>query len=142
MNLQPAVKKETLRIALGTAIGVAVMLLGFVLFGRFQLSVLLSGLVGGAVAVFNFLLLGVTVQKVAAQADEARGRKMMQFSYNLRMLLMLIWVILAVALPVFNWVAAALPLLFPRLTIAVMQLTGYYKKNEEDPAGPASSKEE
>ena len=143
MKLQPAVKKETLRIGLGTAIGVVIMLAVFALLGRFDMSVLLGGVIGGVLAVVNFLFLGITVQRVAAQEDEARGRKIMQLSYNLRMLIMLIWVILAVALPVFNWVAAAIPMLLPRVTIAVMQLTGYYKKNNEpDPQEPAQSEEE
>ena len=124
MKLQPAVKKETTHIAVGTAAGVAVMLAVFALIGRADWGVVVSGLLGGVLAVANFLLLGVTVQRVANQSDEGRGRKMMQFSYNMRMLLLVLWLILAVAVPFFNWVAAMIPLLLPRLTIAVMQLTG------------------
>ncbi len=142
MKLQPAVKKETLRIAAGTGIGVAVMLAVFALMGRMSGPVALSGILGGVIAVVNFLFLGVTVQRVAAQAEEARGRKIMQFSYNIRMLLMLVWIILAVTFPVFNWVAAALPLLFPRITIAVMQLTGYYNKQGAAPENADPQKEE
>lgn len=133
MKLQPAVKKETAHIAVGTALGVAAMLLVFALLGRFDAGTAVSGLLGGALAVANFLLLGVTVQRVANQADEGRGRKMMQFSYNMRMLLMVVWLILALAVPFFNWVAAMIPLLMPRLTIAVMQLTGRYKKDDPAP---------
>ena len=131
MKLQPAVKKETAHIALGTAAGVAVMLGAFAALGRFDLTVAAGGLAGGAVAVANFLLLGLTVQKITGEANAERGQKLMQFSYSMRMLLMALWLILAVSLPVFHWVAAALPLLFPRLTIAVMQLTGKYKKDEQ-----------
>ena len=130
MKLQPAVKKELLHIALGSGVGVAVMLAVFALLGRFDTSVLLAGVLGGVVAVLNFLMLGITVQKVAAQTDEAQGRRIMQFSYSIRMLLMLLWIILAVSLSALNWVAAAVPLLMPRLTIGVMQLTGQYKKDE------------
>ena len=142
MEIQPAVKKETLRIAAGTAILVAIMLAAFALLGQFSLAVLLSGLVGGVIAVVNFLLLGLTVQRVAAQSEEAQGRKIMHVSYNVRMLILLVWIILAVALPALNWVAAALPLLAPRLSIAVMQLTGYYKKNELDSQAAGSEQEE
>ncbi len=133
MKLQPAVKKETAHIAVGTAAGVAVMLAVFALIGRADWGVVVSGLLGGVLAVANFLLLGVTVQRVANQSDEGRGRKMMQFSYNMRMLLLVLWLILAVAVPFFNWVAAMIPLLLPRLTIAVMQLTGHYKKDGPEP---------
>lgn len=99
MKLQPAVKKETTHIAVGTAAGVAVMLAVFALIGRADWGVVVSGLLGGVLAVANFLLLGVTVQRVANQSDEGRGRKMMQFSYNMRMLLLVLWLILAVAVP-------------------------------------------
>lgn len=132
MRLQSAVKKETLHIAAGTAAGVAVMFAVFALLHRFDLTVAAGGLAGGAVAVVNFLLLGLTVQKITGEANEERGRKLMQFSYSMRMLLMALWLILAVSAPVFHWVAAALPLLFPRLTIAVMQLTGMYKKEQNN----------
>lgn len=131
MKLQPAVKKETAHIALGTAAGVAVMLGAFAALGRFDLTVAAGGLAGGAVAVANFLLLGLTVQKITGEANAERGQKLMQFSYSMRMLLMALWLILAVSLPVFHWVAAAVPLLMPRVTIAVMQLTGMYKKDEQ-----------
>ena len=132
MRLQPAVKKETLHIAAGTTAGVAVMFAVFALLHRFDWTVALGGALGGAVAVANFLLLGLTVQKITGEANEERGRKLMQFSYSMRMLLMALWLILAVSAPAFHWVAAALPLLFPRLTIAVMQLTGLHKKEQNE----------
>lgn len=132
MKIAPAVKKETGHIALGTTLGVAIMLLVFLLLHQFTLGVLVSGIIGGAVAVLNFFILGLTVQKVAAGENEERGRKWMQFSYNMRMLVMVLWLILALAVPFFNWVAALVPLLMPRLTIAMMQVTGIYKKTESE----------
>ena len=132
MKLQPAVKKETAHIALGVAVGVAAMLAVFALLGRFDYTVALGGVLGGAVAVLNFLLLGLTVQKITGEANEERGRKLMQFSYSMRMLVMALWLILAVSMPFLHWVAAALPLLFPRLTIAVMQIIGVYKKEKNN----------
>lgn len=130
MKIAPAVKKETAHIALGTAAGVAVMLAVFALLGRFSAGVAVSGILGGAFAVGNFFLLGLTVQKVADGQPEDRARKWMQFSYNMRMLLLVIWLIVAIAVPFFHWVAALLPLLMPRLTIGVMQITGMYHKEQ------------
>ena len=46
MKLQPAVKKETAHIALGVAVGVAVMLAVFALLGRFDYTVALGGRFG------------------------------------------------------------------------------------------------
>ena len=132
MKIAPAVKKETGHIALGTAVGVAVMLVVFAVLGYFSAGVAVSGILGGAIAVGNFFLLGLTVQKVADGQQEDRARKWMQFSYNMRMLLMVVWLIAALAVPFFNWVAALVPLLMPRLTIGVMQATGMYHKEKGD----------
>lgn len=132
MKIAPAVKKETGHIALGTAIGVVLILIVFFVFKQFNSGVLVSAIIGGVVAVLNFFILGLTVQKIANGESEERGRKWMQFSYNMRMLVMVIWLIVALAVPFFNWVAALLPLLMPRLTIAVMQVTGIYKKPESE----------
>lgn len=130
MKIAPAVKKETGHIALGTAVGVAIMLAVFAVLGYFSAGVAVSGILGGAVAVGNFFLLGLTVQKAANGQPEDRARKWMQFSYNTRMLVMVIWLIVALAVPFFNWVAALIPLLMPRLTIGVMQATGMYHKEQ------------
>ena len=119
MKIAPAVKKETGHIALGTAVGVAVMLVVFAVLGYFSAGVAVSGILGGAIA-------------VADGQPEDRARKWMQFSYNMRMLLMVVWLIVALAVPFFNWVAALVPLLMPRLTIGVMQATGMYHKEKGD----------
>ena len=97
MKIAPAVKKETGHIALGTAVGVAVMLVVFAVLGYFSAGVAVSGILGGALAVGNFFLLGLTVQKMADGQPEDRARKWMQFSYNMRMLLMVVWLIVALA---------------------------------------------
>lgn len=128
MKVEPAVKQETLRIGGGTLLGVIVMLGVFALLGKFSMAVLISGVLGGIVAVLNFFLLGLTVQK-AANSQEDQARKWMQFSYNTRMFLMVVWLMVAIAVPALNWVAGLIPLLMPRLTIGVMQITGKYPKD-------------
>ena len=74
MKIAPAVKKETGHIALGTALGVAIMLVVFAVLGRFDAGVAVSGILGGALAVANFFLLGLTVQKIANGEPEDRAR--------------------------------------------------------------------
>ena len=54
----------------------------------------------------------------------------MHSSYALRMLIAAVALILGVALPVFHWVAVVIPLLLPRLTILIMQITGVYKPDK------------
>ena len=74
----------------------------------------------------NFLLLGLSVQKAAGES-ESRAKAMMQTSYTMRNLMCALGVIVGFVAPCFHWVAVVLPLFFPRLTIAFMQLTGRYK---------------
>lgn len=140
MQVQEATRRETGHIALGVLAFSAVMELVFVLLRSWDMGVLWGNLLGGGFAVLNFFLLGLTVQKIAGEQDEKRAKLKLQGSYSLRMLLTLGVIILAVKVPVFTWPAAVIPLLFPRLTILAMQLTGKYKpekKSDEKGGGEA-----
>lgn len=127
MKIQEATKRETLHIALGVLSFSLVMNLILILLGRWELPVLWGTLLGGGYAVLNFLALGLTVQKVASDSNEKRGKLTMQLSYTLRMLFALVVIVFAIKTPWIRWPAAVLPLLFPRLTILCMQLLGMYK---------------
>ncbi len=132
MKLQPESKKELKRILCGTAICTAAMwvlfaalhLVGWV---RFDLKLVLSSLVGDAVAVGNFAGICLMVQKVIDEQDEKRRKAQLQASYNIRMLIQAVWVIVAIGAPCFQPFAGILPLLFPRITIYYLQITGKYK---------------
>lgn len=126
-DIQPAVKKETKRVTVITAVGVAVMWIGFGIFHwifpekiPFDYTVFLGGLGGGLIAVLNFFLMGLTVQKVASSEDEEKARLKMKASYSQRMLLQMVWVVLAIAAPCFQFVAGLLPLLFPGFGIKIL----------------------
>ena len=128
-RVQPAVKKETKRVALYTVVGVVIMWIVFAAlhFGipekvPFDYTVILGGIGGGAVAVLNFFLMGLTVQKVAANTDDASARMQMKASYSRRMLLQMLWVVAAIAAPCFQFVAGIIPLLFPSMGIKIMAL--------------------
>ncbi|MGN0997392.1 MAG: ATP synthase subunit I [Candidatus Ventricola sp.] len=126
---QKTVLRETKRIAIGEVVLLVIMWIVYALTGRFSLAVVLGGLIGGAYAVFNFFMLGMTVQKAAqVQPDNAEmARMQMKSSYNMRMVGMLAVAVLAFALPFVDGLAAVIPLLFPRLTILALQLTGQIK---------------
>jgi hypothetical protein len=124
MKLQDAVKRETGIIALGTGVGVLIMLAVFFClhmavpnWAPFDIKVILGGIVGFVVAVGNFFWMAVTVQKVASMEDEKQARSAMGVSYRYRTLIQLLWVILAIVLPVFNFVAGIIPLFIPSLFI-------------------------
>ena len=98
MKLQPESKKELTRIACGTAICTAVMwvifaalhLVGWV---KFDYTVVLGSLIGAAVAIGNFAGICLVCQKVIDEQDEKRRKATLQASYNVRMLLQAVWII-------------------------------------------------
>ena len=130
-KIAPAVKKETVRVAVITAAGTAVM---WVVFGvlhavmpesvPFDYRVILGGLGGGAVAVLNFFLMGLTVQKVTSMQDEGAAQLTMKASYARRMMLQVLWVVIAIVAPCFQYVAGIIPLLFPSAGIKLLTLAG------------------
>ena len=125
-NIQPAVQKETKKIAISTQIGVLLMWIVFFVLHMiipakvpFDYTVILGGIGGGFIAVLNFFLMGLTIQNVASTTDEELARKKMKASYSQRMMMQMIWGIIAVAAPCFNYVAGLLPLLFPSIGIKI-----------------------
>jgi len=144
IKLQETVKRETLRVAAGTAVLTVLMVAVFLLLGFFDWSVLLGAVYGCFFAALNFFLMALSVQKAAesmngvqlppeeetAEGEEAAekplspqaqdAKKKMQLSYHLRMLMLIAAAGIGVAAPCFHPVAALVPLLFPRLVIMVI----------------------
>lgn len=126
-NVQPAVKKETKRIIKITIVGLILMwilfaVLHFAMTDKVPLdyTVFLGGIGGGAVAVLNFFLMGLAVQKAASASDEGTARMKLKASYSQRFLMQILWVILAIVAPCFHFVAGIAPLLFPGTGIKIM----------------------
>lgn len=126
-NVQPAVKKETKRIIKITIVGLILMWILFVVLHfampdkvSLDYTVFLGGIGGGAVAVLNFFLMGLAVQKAASASDEGTARMKLKASYSQRFLMQILWVILAIVAPCFHFVAGIAPLLFPGTGIKIM----------------------
>lgn len=123
---QQGIVKETKRIAVGTVIMLIVMLVIYAVLGKFTVGVLLGGLLGSAYAIFNFFMLGMTLQKAASMTDQQMAHMKVRSSYSTRMVGMLVLAVLAFALPL-EGIPCLIALLFPRATILVLQLTGQIK---------------
>ena len=126
-NVQPSVKKETKSVVKNTAVGLILMwilfaVLHFTMPDKVPLdyTVFLGGIGGGAVAVLNFFLMGLAVQKAASASDEGTARMKLKASYSQRFLMQILWVILAIVAPCFHFVAGIAPLLFPGTGIKIM----------------------
>lgn len=124
---QQSIVKETKRIAVGTVIMLVVMLAVYAVLGKFTVGVLLGGLLGSAYAIFNFFMLGMTLQKAASMTDQQMAHMKVRSSYSTRMIGMLILAVVAFALPFVEGVPCLIALLFPRATIFALQVTGQIK---------------
>ena len=119
-NVQPAVKKETKRVVMITGAGLILMWILFAILHftmpdkvPFDYTVFLGGIGGGVIAVLNFFLMGLAVQKAASATDEGSARMKLKASYSQRFMMMILWVIVAIVAPCFQFVAGIAPLLFP-----------------------------
>ena len=119
-NVQPAVKKETKRVVMITGAGLILMWILFAILHftmpdkvPFDYTVILGGIGGGVIAVLNFFLMGIAVQKAASATDEGTARMKLKASYSQRFMMMILWVIVAIVAPCFQFVAGIAPLLFP-----------------------------
>lgn len=122
--------KETKYIAAWVIILSVIMEAIFLIVGLWDYKVLLGNIFGGAVAVINFLLMGITVQK-AVMNDEKDAAASMKLSQALRNLMILIAAVLAITIPIFNGAAAIIPLFFPRIAIAFVPLRDRNKNSVE-----------
>ena len=124
---QQSIVKETKRIGVGTVIMLVVMLAIYAVLGKFTVGVFLGGLLGSAYAIFNFFLLGMTLQKASSMTDQQMAHMKVRSSYSTRMIGMLILAVVAFALPFVEGIPCLIALLFPRATIFVLQVTGQIK---------------
>ena len=124
---QQSIVKETKRIGVGTVIMLVVMLAVYAVLGKFTVGVLLGGLLGSAYAIFNFFMLGMTLQKAASMTDQQMAHMKVRSSYSTRMIGMLVLAVVAFALPFVEGIPCLIALLFPRATIFALQVTGQIK---------------
>lgn len=147
MKLQSASKKEIKRVAKGTAVCDLILIAAlFVLslegIGKFDYTMFLSVLGGSVVAVLNFTVMCLTIQKAVDIEEKKQMKAFIQGSYNGRLLLQAGWIVAAFLVPHLQAVAAAIPLLFPNLTIFYLQSKGKLVEPSERKNPPADETDE
>ena len=127
MDSRKLVIKQTITIAVGQTVCVAAMLGIFALLGQFNTAVLLGGVVGGVLAVLNFLTMAIGAM-IAADKAMAQDVKGGQTTVRISMLLRL--AVIAIVLVAFaksglcNVLAMVLPLAFTRPVLMVTEFFG------------------
>lgn len=125
---------ETAIIAVGEVIGVALMLAVFALLGRLDRAAVLGGIVGGLLAVGNFLMMAINVSLAAdkaAQQNVKAGKAMVSTSYVTRMVVLFVILFACVKSGLCNVIACVVPLLFVRVTITVAE---FMRKSGDKPS--------
>ena len=124
MNSRKYVIVESLIVLAGQAVCVAAMIGIFALLGYYDTTVLLGGIVGGLVAIGNFLAMAIGVSVAADKAQQQNvtgGQATIKGSYLVRILVM------ALILGAFAWsklcspIALVIPLVFVRFTLTVAE---------------------
>lgn len=119
--------RETVVIAIGEVVCVAIMYIVYALLGKFNLSVLLGGLAGLVLATGNFFLMAAAVMLAADKAekqDAEGGKQLMKHSYPIRLLVLTVLLVLCARSGVFDVLALALPLLFVRPILTLAEFFG------------------
>ena len=120
-KIDNTVIKETRYIAGVSLILSVIMEAAFLIISMWSYKVLLGNILGVVVAVANFLLMGITVQK-AVHKDEKEAATLMKLSQSLRNMMLLVTAVLAIVLGFINAPSAIIPLFFPRIAIALIPL--------------------
>lgn len=129
MKLQSASVKEISRIAIGTAVCSVIMIAGLFLLsqfgiGTFSYRIFVGALGGSIVAVVNFTVMCITVQHAVNIQEKKKMQAFFQASYNGRLMLQALWVIVCFLVPQIHVIAGAAPLLFPSAVIFYLQMRG------------------
>ena len=98
--------------------------IGFAVFGYWDYTVLLGSLLGLLITTVFFYSICVSVPKALQYGDADLAQKSIKASRSLRTIVMAVGVIIAIKLPWFDMYAAMIPLLFTRISIALLNLKG------------------
>ncbi len=129
MAVDSVVRRETIYIGLWSALLSILMEAVFLLVGKWDYTVLTGNLLGGGIAVLNFFLMGLTVQKAVGK-EEKEIKRMVAASQNLRTVMLFTVIGVGIAAPCFSTVSTLIPLFFPRIALLFRPL--FLKKEGED----------
>ena len=142
-----AVLAQTVRVAAGVAILVALMIIVYAIIGRLTPAVICGGLYSSALGIANFLVMGIVVQGITERMAEKERTEQeiadmslqmqnrMKASYNLRMIALFALLVLGIAVFKFDPLATILPSVFPSIVIRILQIAEARKapKGSEEP---------
>lgn len=121
VKIDKVVIKETKYIATFVVILSILMQAVFLIIGKWHYSVLLGNLWGAAIAVLNFFVMGLYVQKAVSQ-EEKEAKQTIKASQSMRFAALVLLTGIGVVIPFLNWITVVLPLIFPSIAIYLRPL--------------------
>lgn len=125
-KIDSTVLKETGYIATMVFIFSLLLQTVFLLMGKWDYTILSGNLLGFVASVGNFFLMGLSVQSSLTKVEKD-AKSLIKASQYLRLLLVFIIVLAGYLVSVFNTFAVVIPLLFPRIAVALRPL--FMKRN-------------
>lgn len=113
-KIDPNVKRTTCFIAVCVLALSALMQAVYLIVRAWNPTVLWGNLLGAFVAVLNFFLMGLTIQRSLTYEPED-AKKLVRVSQSGRMLMVLAFCAIGAAVPIFDLLAVLVPLIFPRI---------------------------
>ncbi len=129
--LNSDLRAEFRKMAIGVLIMTAIMVAVFALIGKFSYKVITGALLGATVTIINHLFLTYSVVRIVEKEDAGNGKSFMKLSYLIRLAIIAATIIIAIKVPVFNYIAVAIPFLFPRIVIVAIHLIDSWKEKRK-----------
>ncbi len=129
-KIEPTIIKETLYILVCVVILSAIMESVFLIIHRWDYTVLLGNLLTGFAVTLNFFLMGLGVQK-SLEKDEKEAKKVIRLSQIYRYLILIVFLVIGVVFSCFNNWAVFIPVVFPRIAVAIRPLIDKMSKKKE-----------
>ncbi len=133
MDSRKIIWKETGVVAVGLLLCIAAMFGIFALLGKFDRTVIFGGLLGGGMALLNFLFMAIGTSLAADKAERQNvkgGKALLQGSFLLRYGLMFVVLFAGAKSGMCNLIALVLPMVFVRPILTVGEF--FRKKGEPD----------
>ncbi len=122
--------KEIKNISIATAVMGIIQLIITVPAGYFGYPAALGTLFGCIIAVANFTLMGVILEKCVSGGRGASG--LMGFGYIARLALIAVVVIWAMKADYLNYVCVIIPLLFPQIAVFIINFARRKERKADD----------
>lgn len=130
VEIDKTVIKETKYITSFVAIFSVLMQAIFLIIGKWHFAILLGNIWGAAVAIGNFFVMGLYVQKAVSQ-EKNDAQQTLKVSRSLRFSAIMLLTGIGVVIPIFNWITVTAPLVFPSFAIYLRPIFDKYKNKDK-----------